>query len=57
MNSPAPLKRGGSRPGSGRKPSGKKMVSKRLAADVVAILEQQTDQTAFVEAAIRAYRP
>lgn len=48
---------GGTRPGSGRKPTGKKMVSKRLAPDVVSILEQQPDQTAYMEAAIRAYRP
>ena len=48
---------GGPRPGAGRKPTGKKMVSKRLAPDVVSILEQQPDQTAYMEAAIRAYRP
>lgn len=47
--------RGGARPGSGRKPTGKKMVSKRLAPDVVAILEQQDDATDHLEAAVRYY--
>lgn len=55
-----PKKRGrapgaGKVPGSGRKATGKKMVSKRLSADVVAILEQQSDQTAYIENAIRYY--
>lgn len=51
---PRPNRRGQPKtPGSGRPATGKKMVSKRLAADVVAILDQQPDATAYLEAAVR----